>query len=355
MENVKWFWKPFLPLGKFVLLVGKSGGGKSTLSLSCAATVSNSANWPDGSQCLEPGHVLIWTSEDAGKDTIGPRLYAMGANPKRVHIIKSTLDLKTGRRKPFNPATDIAILKEEFGKNPDVKLIIIDPVVSMVEGEMNQANVTRAGLDALPELAESWDCCIIGITHFKKGSEGRDPMDRVIGSQAFHALPRVVLVVGKDTQSSRRVLGIAKNNIGKDEGGFEFTIEHADHFYESGVIETSQIVWGDSIDGNATEIIESVEHFAKEERVTKTQSSKLEHAKQFARGLLLPFGKSMLTVEFDACANAEGISVRTWKQAKLELGIKSKPETMGGQFMVRLPENSPFNNTLNSSNQFKSQ
>jgi putative DNA primase/helicase len=119
--------------------------------LSCAAIVSSGAVWPDGTQCLEPGHVLIWTSEDAGKDTIGPRLYAMGANPKKVHIIKSTLDLKTGRRKPFNPATDIAILKDEFGKNPGVKLIIIDPVVSMVEGEMNQANVTRGGLDVLPE------------------------------------------------------------------------------------------------------------------------------------------------------------------------------------------------------------
>jgi putative DNA primase/helicase len=351
MEDVKWFWKPFLPWGKFVLLVGKSGGGKSTLSLNWAATVSNGAKWPDATQCLEPGHVLIWTSEDAGKDTVGPRLYAMRANPKKVHIIKSTLDLRTGRRKPFNPATDIAILKDEFGKTPDVKLIIIDPVVSMVEGEMNQANVTRAGLDVLPLLAEEWGCCIIGITHFKKGSEGHDPMDRVIGSQAFHALPRVVLVVGKDTQSSRRVLGIAKNNIGMDEGGFEFTIQHADHFCEAGVIETSKVVWGDSIDGNAAEIIESVEHFAKEERVSKTQASKLEHAKQFARSLLLPFGKSMLSVEFDAKAEVEGISVRTWKQAKQELGIKAKPESMGGPFMVRLPVNSPFNNTLHSNSQ----
>jgi energy-coupling factor transporter ATP-binding protein EcfA2 len=350
MENVKWFWKPFVPSGKFVLLVGKSGGGKSTLSLSLAATVSNSGKWPDGTECVEPGHVLIWTSEDAGKDTIGPRLFAMGADPKRVHIIKSTLDLKTGRTKPFNPATDISILRDEFGKNPNVRLIIIDPVVSMVEGEMNQANVTRAGLDVLPALAEEWNCCIIGITHFKKGSEGRDPMDRVIGSQAFHALPRVVLVVGKDTQSSRRVLGIAKNNIGSDEGGFEFTIQPATHFFETEVIETSKVVWGDSIDGNAAEIIESVEHFAKEERISKAQSSKLEHAKQFARGLLLPFGKSMLSVDFDAKAIEAGISVRTWKQAKLELAIKPKPETMGGAFMVKLPPNSPFNSSLLSTN-----
>ena len=109
------------------------------------------------------------------------------------------------------------------------------------------------------------------------------------------------------------------------------------------------VVWGDSIDGNAAEIIESVEHCAKEERVSKAQSSKLEHAKQFARGLLLPFGKSMLSVEFDAKAIEAGISVRTWKQTKLELGIKPKPESMGGAFMVRLPPNSPFNNSSLSS------
>ena len=40
-------------------------------------------------------------------------------------------------------------------------------------------------------------CALLGITHFSKGTGGRDPVERLTGSLAFGALARVVLIAAK--------------------------------------------------------------------------------------------------------------------------------------------------------------
>ncbi len=341
-ENVTWLWDRFLPLGHFALVVGKAEAGKSTLTLKMAATVSTGGKWPDGTDS-EQGYVLIWTSEDNPRNTIIPRLTAMGANCDNIGIIQSTVDA-LGRKRRFDPANDIPRLQAQLGANPGVKLVIIDPVVSVVEGDMNTANNVRGGLDVLPALAEEWKCCVVGLTHFKKGSEGRDLMDRIIGSQAFHALPRVALAVGKDSQSSKRVLCFAKNNLAPRDGGFEFTIVGTQFEHEGQTIKATELIFNNNLlEGTGEQIIESVEHFEEQRHKAAYPQSKLDAAKELAIKLL-ENGKTMPVVEFDAKATAEGISTRTWTMVKKELNIVSAPTRMGGPFMVKLPFNSLFIN-----------
>ena len=47
------------------------------------------------------------------------------------------------------------------------------------------------------DLAGTLQAAVLGISHFSKGSGGRDPVERVTGSLAFGALARVVLCAVK--------------------------------------------------------------------------------------------------------------------------------------------------------------
>jgi putative DNA primase/helicase len=84
-------------LGKFHLLAGAPGTGKTTIAVSIAATVSAGARWPDGT-AAEHGDVLIWSAEDGVSDTLLPRLLVAGGHPGRC--ISLTASPSMGRRDP---------------------------------------------------------------------------------------------------------------------------------------------------------------------------------------------------------------------------------------------------------------
>jgi hypothetical protein len=50
-EPVQWLWPDWLALGKFHLLAGAPGQGKTTIAMGMAATVTIGGRWPDGSRC----------------------------------------------------------------------------------------------------------------------------------------------------------------------------------------------------------------------------------------------------------------------------------------------------------------
>ncbi|MBK8065266.1 MAG: AAA family ATPase [Betaproteobacteria bacterium] len=62
-EAVKWLWKGWLAAGKFQILGGAPGTGKTTISMALAATVTTGGRWPDGSRA-EQGNVVVWSGED---------------------------------------------------------------------------------------------------------------------------------------------------------------------------------------------------------------------------------------------------------------------------------------------------
>ena len=106
-EPVRWLWQNWLALGKFHLLAGAPGQGKTTIAMSLAATVTIGGRWPDGTRC-EAGNVLIWSGEDDPADTLLPRLLAAGADRARCFFISGAR--VDGEVQPFDPATDMARL-----------------------------------------------------------------------------------------------------------------------------------------------------------------------------------------------------------------------------------------------------
>ena len=71
---------------------------------------------------------------------------------------------------------------------PDVKLIIIDPIVSALIGDGHKNADVRRSLRPIVETAEEVDCAVLGITHFSKGTIGTDPVERLTGSIALGAI-----------------------------------------------------------------------------------------------------------------------------------------------------------------------
>jgi hypothetical protein len=252
---IRWLWPGWLAKGKLHILAGAGGTGKTTLLIGLIAAITNGGRWPDGSLCSEPGNALIWSSEDDPADTLIPRLHAAGADLDRVHIIQGRTNAK-GEVDPFDPANDIALLRETAGEIGGVSLLMLDPIVSAVKGDMHKANDVRRALQGVVDFAEQNLCAVVGISHFAKGGVGSSPTDRVIGSQAFSALARTVLVAAKQENSDLRVLARAKSNIGADEGGVSYTIEPCEI---GDGIEATRVIWGAVIEGSAREILGDAE------------------------------------------------------------------------------------------------
>lgn len=214
-EPVSWLWRDWLALGKFHVLAGAPGQGKTTIALAFAAAVTSGGRWPDNSQC-PVGNVLMWSGEDDPADTLLPRLLAMGADPARVFFVTGA---RVGRDVvPFDPARDMAQLLAKAERIGDVRLLIVDPVVSAVAGDSHKNTEVRRALQPLVDLGAALGAAVLGISHFSKGSAGRDPTERVVGSMAFGAVARVVLcaakVKGSGGDDDRRLLVRSKSNIG---------------------------------------------------------------------------------------------------------------------------------------------
>ena len=216
------------------------------------ATVAIGGRWPDGSRC-ESGNVLMWSGEDDPADTLLPRLIAAGADRSRCYFVDGVRI--AGEIQAFDPARDMEALEQAVQDIGGVRLIVVDPVVSAVAGDSHKNTEVRRALQPLVDLAARLDCAVLGISHFSKGGAGNDPASRVVGSIAFTAVARVVLVAAKvknEDGEDRRILARGKSNIGPDDGGFEFDIEQVEALPG---IQASRIAWGKAVEGTARELL----------------------------------------------------------------------------------------------------
>ncbi len=219
---ILWAWHNHIPLGKLILFAGPPGTAKTTIVIDFAATVTAGKKWPDGTQA-ERGDVLMWSGEDDIDDTLLPRFLIAGGDAKRMHFVRGVIE--RGQRRAFDPAHDVPMLTDQARRLPELKMLIVDPVVSAITGDSHKNAEVRRGMQPLVDLANEIGCALVGITHFSKGTAGRDPIERVTGSLAFGALARVVMATAKPAApGEKRRLVRAKSNVGPDGGGFAFDL-----------------------------------------------------------------------------------------------------------------------------------
>jgi hypothetical protein len=326
-EPVRWLWPGWLAAGKLHIVAGSPGTGKTTLAMAVAATLTIGGRWPDGSPA-QTGAVAIWSGEDDPADTLLPRLLAAGADPARVHFVAAVQDANGTR--PFAPADDMPALSEALSALPDPPaLLIVDPVVSAVAGDSHKNAEVRRALQPLVDLAQRHRCAVLGISHFSKGTAGRDPVDRVTGSLGFGALARVVMATAKrsDEDGGGRMLARAKSNLGPDGGGYVYDLEPCEPV--PGIV-TTRVVWGDALDGTARELLASAETIADDD-----ERSAMDEARDF---LLTELAAGpMAAKDVYKAARECGIAERTLKRAKSALGIVAEKAAFRAGWRWALP------------------
>ena len=265
-EATQWLWYGWLALRKTHVFAGPAGTGKTQATYSLIATLTNGGlygrTWPDGSYAPQ-GDVVIWASEDDVKDTIVPRLMAAGANLNRVHFIEGTVEC--GAKRPFDPTKDFEYLSEQLAKLPAISLIVIDPIVDLVAGDQNKNADVRRALEPLQKISLDHNCAVLGVTHVTKSRKAGSAQDRVVGSQAFVAVPRIVMMTARINDGGKDcVLVRVKSNIGDTDGGFQYKIAPVQVPHKHQTLHTSAIEWNpEALPGSSETILKWAENPSK--------------------------------------------------------------------------------------------
>jgi putative DNA primase/helicase len=315
-EPVSWLWKYWLARGMLEIIGGVPETGKTTIALSFAAIITSGGTWPDETRA-PAGNVLIWTSEDSPANTLVPRLIRMGADLDRIHFIEETIP-PGAKSRPFNPATDMPALVEKARAIGDVALLIIDPIVATVPMTRNSHNNAEArnGMQPVVDFAKASRSAVLGIGHLTKGTAGKDPLERLNGSLAFGALPRLVMGAAKNSaigdDEPERIFVRVKSNIGPSGGGYGYHLDAAT-LHEQPDIEATRIVWEYPLEGTARELL------AKAEGDQGGKVPKIDQAKRFLAEALANAKRTATDIE--AAAQNAGISWASVRRAADEMHV----------------------------------
>jgi AAA domain len=329
-EKITWLWPGWMARGKLHILAGRPGSLKTTSAMDFAATVTTGGHWPDGEPALA-GNVLIWSGEDAIDDTLLPRFMAAGGDRSRVYFISGIKE--NGKKRAFDPARDIESLGEVCEQIGEVALIIVDPIVAVAKGDSHKNAEARRDLQPLVDLAEKTQAAVLGIHHLTKRTEGADPVDRVSGSLAFGAGPRVVLLNALDGKSATETRGLlmrAKSNIAPPTGGFEFSantrpLDNYPH------INAQRILWGSAVTESARDILERIEG-----KEAKAEQSKRK-VNVFLLSALQGRGER-LAAEVIAEGTAAGFSESAMRRAFKAMGGQSEKPSFKTGWVWSLPD-----------------
>lgn len=232
-EPISWLWPGRIALGKLTLIAGDPGLGKSLLTATMAAIISQGYIWPLGDTPAQKGSVVFLSAEDDPADTIRPRLDAAEADCRRIHILQAIRETDADgspTQRMFSFKRDLGVLDELLPKIPDCRLLVIDPISAYLDGTDSHNNTDVRGLLApLAQLASRHKIAIVLVQHLNKSSGG-SAMYRAIGSVAFIAAARSAYVVTKDQSNpDRRLVMPVKNNLAKDSTGLAYSVSTADN------------------------------------------------------------------------------------------------------------------------------
>ena len=291
VEEVKWMIYPFIPYGKITIIQGDPGEGKTTLVLQIIARLTKGESIVN-EEAKEPINVIYQTAEDGLADTIKPRLLSADADCSKVLVID---DKDT-------PLTMRDVRLEQAIVETNAKLVVLDPIQGFLgaDVDMHRANEIRPVMKHISELAEKYKCAIILIGHMNKSSIGKSAY-RGLGSIDFQAAARSVLIVGRiKDEPEIRVVCQTKSSLAPEAKSLAFRLSEENGFE-----------WIGEYDVTADELLSGT-----------AKGAKKQAAIEFLENILA--NGQMAQTEITELAKQTGIADRTLRNAKDELGVKSK-------------------------------
>ncbi|MFT9771814.1 MULTISPECIES: AAA family ATPase [Brevibacterium] len=238
MEVQKWLVPDMVPLGTLTIFAGKGGEGKSTMALNIAAELSRGQL--DG-DVKTAASTLILSVEDGWGTVMVPRLTAAGADISKIGKFDiDSVVVDTGEAYETKAVLPIDIngirdLVIRYG----VKLIILDPANSFMEGDTNKVLDVRRAFEPVSRLAQDADVAVILIAHFGKG--GGSMSDKLSGSHAWRDLARSYWAFATDEDTGKRVFTQDKSNYGKHKGSYEFSLESVPVEVDDSIVEVGVV------------------------------------------------------------------------------------------------------------------
>lgn len=326
-RDIDWLWKPWLPAGMVGLFAGYGGSGKSTVALSIAAACSHAGILPDG-QRAPLSNTLVFAAEDSPEHTIVPRLIALGADLERIHIVEGIA--RDGDDPGWVTLRNNVPHIEQNVREHEIGLVIVDPVSSFI-GDANgdKESDVRAGIMPIVAMADRTGCAVLLIRHVSKAGDGVRAASRILGSTAWHDIPRVAWMLADapddhqpephedGTRDTRRVLGVVKSNLAAKPQA-RMCIQPVD----------GPLRW----QSDPSPVTIDACFFSQSDRGAKTRN-----AEDWARTYLI--GGSRESARLFADARTEGLAEKTVRAALKRLGAESfqLPGKAHGGWFWRLP------------------
>lgn len=196
-QRMEWYEHNFLPKEGLIILAGPPDMGKSLLTQDVVARASRGALGSDN----QPIKSLIYAEEDDMSHSSVHRLKAAGGDFKMIFFFDQ-----------LPPNKDLLAAIQHEIESQGYGIVVLDPIAPLIQGDINSVKDVRKVLVELNRFAIQHHCLVIAITHLNKKEDLSDGA-RIMGSDAFRQVPRVVLMT-KMTKNGY-VLEVIKNNNGK--------------------------------------------------------------------------------------------------------------------------------------------
>lgn len=206
----EWIKKDWYPCDVVTVLAGHGGEGKSSFSL--ADVAAGSRGELRGRRWHQPVRSVIVATEDTQSDQ---KLRLRAADAVFEHIRFYTVANPKGEELHFDLTRDLPGLREAAaGFHAD--LLVIDPLSSVVPGDLNKTDVIRAAMDPLSALARDLHLAVVVVHHFNKGQGNASR--KMTGSEAIRDTVRSAIFFAHDKETGEHVLSFDKANYSTLEG-----------------------------------------------------------------------------------------------------------------------------------------
>jgi hypothetical protein len=312
-----WLWEDRIPAGQFVIAAGIEKLGKST-ALVWVCSKLTTGELP-GDFERRPLTVAYISAEDAGPEVLKPRFQAAGADPDRVWILTP------------GGIFSVEVLKR-LEPRPDV--LILDPISSFINlrvGANEHGEIAvRQALAPFHELAVNEGVTVIGIRHGRKSGPGDNPLDMVLGSKAWTAAARALLIFAPDREHGDRPGGLifGRGNLAAPSSGLRYRLDQVPVVYDEAVVRPST---GELVtEGLANLFVpEGTASITLDEALgPKSQATERVNAEAFLLAQLVD-GEEHLASELLTLAEDAGIALRTLQNARSKLRLLVRREGFG--------------------------
>ena len=316
-EEINWLWPRWLARGKVSLLVGPPGSMKSTALLDLAVRCATGRAFPGGA-AAPPARWLFLSTEDAAGDVLRPRWEQLGgpADSDALHVLDvgaDFLDLtaEDGRARLAGTARAVG-----------ATVVVLDPLSGFMQGVRSDVeDGVRPFVTALGQLAERHGLAVVGIRHTRKrgNNPSAEPLDSVLGSTAWAAVVRSVLMVAPHPEEEDTSLfQVVKSNIARRPDPLQFRRD------EDGPLEWAA----------GTMTVEAALAARPERDAGPSRAEEgADWLRQFLRAGMRP------ATETETAARDAGFTGSTYRRARGVAGVQA--HRIGGRWFLALPTGTP--------------